>query len=255
MENLRTLILAAGKGVRMKSKKAKVLHKVGGATLIEHVVAAARGVSADIAVVVGHQGDAVRETLTEVEFVDQRVQLGTGHAVIAARDLYKGFSGDILVLAGDIPLIRSTTLDSFLRFHREGGFRASVLTARVSNPTGYGRIVRRAADEVDSIVEHRDASPEVLKISEINSGIYVFHAPTLFEALTQLRNENAQAEYYLTDVIGILVRQKHKVGAFLSENPNEILGVNSRQELAAMDRMMRLRKCEQLMADGVTIID
>jgi len=255
MENLRVLILAAGKSTRMKSKYAKVLHRAGGATLIEHVVRTARSISMDISIVVGHSAEKVRALVPEAKFVDQKEQLGTGHAVLSARQTFSDYLGHVLVLPGDVPLIGAETLEAFLKFHRDGGFPASVLTADAPNPSGYGRIVRRNNNEVDSIVEHRDASPEVRKIPEINSGIYVFNAPALFESLTRIRNNNAQGEYYLTDVIGILVSQQQKVGAFKVSNVEEILGINTRQELADVDRVMRRRKCDSLMTDGVTIMD
>jgi bifunctional UDP-N-acetylglucosamine pyrophosphorylase/glucosamine-1-phosphate N-acetyltransferase len=255
MENLRVLILAAGKSTRMKSKYAKVLHRAGGLTLIEHVLRSARSLSADVWVVVGHTADKVKALISEVKFVDQKEQLGTGHAVMAARDQFAGYKGDLLVLPGDVPLICAATVEAFVKFHRDAGCHASVLTADADNPYGYGRIVRRNNDEVDSIVEHRDASPEILAIPEINSGIYVFNAPALFESLTRIRNNNAQREYYLTDVIGILVGRREKVGAFKVSSAEEILGINTRQELAVVDRLMRRRKCEELMTDGVTIVD
>lgn len=255
MENLRVLILAAGKGTRMKSRKAKVLHKVGGAALLEHVLKASQPLSSRVLVVVGHQADKVKALVPTVMFVEQTEQLGTGHAVISAREALAGFSGDLLVLPGDVPLISQKTLQDFLRFHREGGFTASVLTADIAEPFGYGRIVRRNDDEVDAIVEHRDASPEVLRISEINSSIYLFQTPALFEALSGVRNQNSQAEYYLTDVIGILAGRNLKVGAYKAPNPVEILGINTRQELAAMDHFLRQQKCESLMSEGVTIVD
>ena len=255
MDNLRVLILGAGKSTRMKSKYAKVLHRVGGRTLIEHVLRTARSLSTDIWLVVGHTADKVKALVSEVKFVDQKEQLGTGHAVMAARDQFAGYTGDLLVLPGDVPLISAETLEAFIRFHRGGRYDASVLTADADDPFGYGRIIRRNNDEVDSIVEHRDATPEILRIPEINSGIYVFNAPALFASLTRLHNNNAQREYYLTDVIGILGSQRQKVGAFKVESAEEILGINTRQELAAMDRVMRRRKCEALMAEGVTIVD
>lgn len=255
MENLRVLILAAGKSTRMKSKYAKVLHRAGGRTLIEHVLRAARSLSTDVTVVVGHAADKVKALVTEVKFVDQKEQLGTGHAVLSARESFSGYGSDVLVLPGDVPLVRTETLEAFWKFHRDGGFRASVLTADIHNPGGYGRIVRRNDNEVDSIVEHRDATPAILRISEINSSIYVFNAPALFESLTKIQNNNSQGEYYLTDVIGILVDQQQKVGAFKVGYAEEILGINTRQELAAADRVMRRRKCEELMAEGVTIVD
>ena len=255
MENLRVLILAAGKSTRMKSKYAKVLHRAGGTTLIEHVLRTARSLSTDVSIVVGHTAEKVKALIPQGKFVDQKEQLGTGHAVMAARDNFSGYHGDIVVLPGDVPLISAATLEAFITFHRLGGFNASVLTADARNPFGYGRIVRRNDNEVDSIVEHRDATPEILEIPEINSSVYVFSAPVLFEALTKIRNENAQREYYLTDVIGILVNQGQKVGAFKVESAEEILGINTRQELAVLDRVMRRRKCESLMSQGVTIID
>ncbi|HLQ76124.1 MAG TPA: bifunctional UDP-N-acetylglucosamine diphosphorylase/glucosamine-1-phosphate N-acetyltransferase GlmU [Terriglobia bacterium] len=255
MKDLRILILAAGKGTRMKSRKAKVLHAVGGTTLLGHVIRAASPVSGNILVVVGHQADQVKATLSGVETVDQKEQLGTGHALMCSREALSGFSGDLLVLPGDVPLIRPETIQEFVRFHRDGKFKASVLTAEVSNPSGYGRIVRKNGNLVDRIVEQRDATADELKIAEINSSIYVFDTPILLEALTAVRNVNAQSEYYLTDVIGILSSQGQKVGAVKATQVHEILGVNTRQELASMDRELRRRKCDELMTSGVTIID
>src|SRR5437867_3346645 len=255
MENLRILILAAGKSTRMKSKYAKVLQRVGGRMLIEHVLRSARSISGDIWVVVGHTSDKVKASIPEVKFVDQREQLGSGHAVMTARDQFAEYTGDLLVLSGAVPLIAPDTLKTFVDFHRKEGYRASVITADADDPTGYGRIVRRNESDVDAIVEQRDATPEILKIREINSGIYVFDAPALFKSLTKIRNDNAQREYYLPDVIGILVSQPERVGAFKVRSAAEILGINTRQELAVIDLLMRRRKCESLMAEGVTIID
>jgi bifunctional UDP-N-acetylglucosamine pyrophosphorylase / glucosamine-1-phosphate N-acetyltransferase len=255
MDNLRVLILAAGKSTRMKSKYAKVLHRAGGRTLIDHAVRNARAISPEIWVVVGHTADQVKASVSEVKFVEQKEQLGTGHAVLAARDGFSGYSGDLLVLSGDAPLVTGDTLEAFVKFHRAGGFRASVLTADVDNPSGYGRIVRKQGDQLNSIVEHRDANAEILKIHEINSGIYVFDAARLFDSLSKVGNQNAQREYYLTDVIGILVGQNEKVGAFKAKAGEEVLGINTRQELAVIDAILRRRKCEELMKDGVTIVD
>jgi bifunctional UDP-N-acetylglucosamine pyrophosphorylase/glucosamine-1-phosphate N-acetyltransferase len=255
MENLKVLILAAGKGTRMKSRKAKVLHKAGGASLLENVVRTARTLTSDVTIVIGHQAAAVRSLLPEARFVEQTEQLGTGHAVMMARPEFSGYTGDLLVLPGDVPLISTATLEAFIRFHREGAFKASVLTADVPDPKGYGRIVRRGDYEVDSIIEDRDAPPEIAGIREINSSIYVFGAPTLFEALNGLGNRNAQSEYYLTDVVGILAGRGQRVGAWKLAAPDEVLGINDRKELAAVDRLMRRRTCEALMKSGVTIID
>jgi bifunctional UDP-N-acetylglucosamine pyrophosphorylase/glucosamine-1-phosphate N-acetyltransferase len=255
IDNLRVLILAAGKSTRMKSKYAKVLHRAGGAPLIQHVLRAARSVSTDITIVIGHSGDKIRELLPESRFVEQKEQLGTGHAVLSARESFKGFAGKVLILPGDVPLVSAKTLEALSRFHDEGGFSASVLTAELEDPQGYGRIVRKTANEVDSIAEQRDASAGILKIREINSSIYIFDAPVLFEALGRIGTDNAQGEFYLTDAVGILAKDGKRVGAFKIDNPEEVLGINTRGELAAVDRIMRQRKCEALMAEGVTIID
>jgi bifunctional UDP-N-acetylglucosamine pyrophosphorylase/glucosamine-1-phosphate N-acetyltransferase len=255
MDNLQVLILAAGKGTRMKSRKAKVLHQVGGNALIEHVYRSARALAPQVLVIVGHQADRVKSLVPAALHIEQREQLGTGHAVLSARDSLRDFSGDLLVLPGDVPLVGADTLERFVLYHREGGYAASILTADIADPFGYGRIVRRGNNEVQCIVEHRDASPEALKITEINSSIYVFRTPALFEALARVRNENSQSEYYLTDVIGILTAGNQRVGAYKTSNPVEVLGINTRQELAAIDHFLRQQKCEALMEDGVTVVN
>jgi len=254
MDQIRVLILAAGKGTRMKSAKAKVLHQVGGATLLEHVLRAAENIG-EALIVAGHQADKLKRLLPEERFVIQHEQLGTGHAVMMAREALAGFSGNLLVLPGDVPLVRPETLNNFIAFHNSGKYSASVLTADIANPFGYGRIVRRGDAEVDSIVEHRDASSEVLRITEINSSIYVFQTAALFEALQSVSNANSQSEYYLTDVIGILTGLGRRVGAFKAPNPSEILGINTRQELTTIDLYLRRQKNESLMAGGVTLMD
>ncbi|HEX4996998.1 MAG TPA: bifunctional UDP-N-acetylglucosamine diphosphorylase/glucosamine-1-phosphate N-acetyltransferase GlmU [Terriglobia bacterium] len=252
---MRVLVLAAGKGTRMKSKKAKVLHSAGGALLIEHVANAAKAVSSHVSVIVGHQADQVRAALTGVEFIEQQEQLGTGHAALSARPAFEGYRGDVLVLPGDIPLIESSTLDRLVAFHRSGGFSATVLTAELDDPFGYGRIVRGAGQSLERIVEQRDATPEIRAIREVNSGVYVFDAGALFESLAGVRNRNAQGEYYLTDVFGILVEGQRPVGAIMASSAREILGVNTRQELAVVDRELRDRKRAALMTAGVTLVD
>ena len=255
MGNVRVLILAAGKSTRMKSKYAKVLHLAAGNTLIEHVLRSARPLSGEIYVVVGHSGDQVKAAISGAHIVEQKEQLGTGHAVLAARDSFSDYTGDVLVLPGDVPLITSAILKDFIEFHRSGGFAASVLTADIDNPASYGRIVRRNGNEVASIVEHRDATAETRNIREINSSIYVFNAPALFESLTKIGNDNVQREYYLTDVIAVLAGKKQKVGAYKIGSAEPILGINTRQELAAVSRVMHRNKCDFLMTEGVTIID
>jgi bifunctional UDP-N-acetylglucosamine pyrophosphorylase/glucosamine-1-phosphate N-acetyltransferase len=255
MENLKVLILAAGKGTRMKSSRAKVLHMAGGRPLLASVLTAAKAVAGNVTIVIGHQADTVRSLFPEEKFVEQKQQLGTGHAVLSAKDEFAAYRGDILVLPGDVPLITPATLESFIRFHREGNFRASVLTAEVPDPKGYGRIVRSAAHQVGAIIEDRDANEDVQKIREINSSIYIFDSTILFEALSGIGNRNAQSEYYLTDVIAIMSGKGLPVGACKMSVPDEVLGINDRKELAAVDRLMRQRKRDSLMKSGVTIVD
>ena len=262
MNDLTVLILAAGKGTRMKSAKAKVLHAVGGLPIIEFVVRAARQVSEDVRVVVGHQAEAVRDAVQGVSFVNQTEQLGTGHAVMAARDELAEAARHLLILPGDVPLIRAATLEAFFEFHREGDFQGSVLTATIDDPHGYGRVVRRSTHEVDrtvaevdSIIEHRDAESDVLEIREINSGIYLFDTRLLFEVLDKIRPDNAQEEYYLTDAVGILTGDGGRVGAYPVEDVREASGINSRRELAEVDRILRDRKSDELMESGVSILD
>jgi bifunctional UDP-N-acetylglucosamine pyrophosphorylase/glucosamine-1-phosphate N-acetyltransferase len=259
MNNPTVLILAAGKGTRMKSSCAKVLHTAGGLPMIEHVVRTARAISDDIRIVVGHQADAVRETLggdsAGVGFIEQTRQLGTGHAVMAARTALDEGTGPVLILPGDVPLIRPETLGQFLTFHRDGAFAGSVMTAIVEDADGYGRLLRRAGNEAERIVEHRDADAAELEIREINSGIYLFDRRLLFASLDRTRTQNAQGEYYLTDVVAILSGDGSRVGAWTIPDPGEAGGVNSRGELAGVDRRLRTRKCDALMAEGVTIID
>jgi bifunctional UDP-N-acetylglucosamine pyrophosphorylase/glucosamine-1-phosphate N-acetyltransferase len=235
------LILAAGKGTRMNSNTAKVLHPVGGRPMLDYVVRSARQVSDNVHAVVGHQSEAVRGAVDGIGFIDQSEQLGTGHAVMAARDFLRG-SGAVLVLPGDVPLVRGETLQAFIDFHRDGGFSGSVLTASVDDATGYGRVVRDDQGRVSGIVEHRDADTRVLEIREINSSIYVFDCKRLFDALERIRPDNAQGEYYLTDVVGVFVEGGSRFGAFQVDDATEILGINSLEELARVDRLIRGRE-------------
>ena len=254
MQRLRVLILAAGKGTRMKSTRAKALHRVGGLPMLEHVVRAARKVSGDVSVVVGHQAESVMEAVGNVEFIRQNGQRGTGHAVMAAREAIQDAS-DVLILPGDVPLVSAGVLGAFVDFYRSGGFAGAVLTATLEDAGGYGRIVRRSRNEIDRIVEDRDANAEIRQIREVNSAICAFAVPELLDALDRVRTDNVQKEYYLTDVVGILSEKGSRIGAFETPEPTETLGINSRQELAAVDRLLRRRKCQALMDAGVTIMD
>ena len=257
MADLTTVILAAGKGTRMKSSLPKVLHKAGGKAMLAHVLTAAKeaGARRNI-VVVGFGGEAVEAALKgEAEFVTQAEQLGTGHAVLQAEPLLDGTQGTVLVLCGDTPLLTGKLLEKLVREHAAAGAKATVLTAVMPDATGYGRVLRSADGMVERIVEHKDATAEERAVREVNSGIYCFEAPDLFAALHEVGNDNAQGEYYLPDVLEILKKKGEKIFAVAADDYEETLGVNSRAQLAASEKILRRRKNEALMADGVTLMD
>jgi bifunctional UDP-N-acetylglucosamine pyrophosphorylase/glucosamine-1-phosphate N-acetyltransferase len=256
--DLHVVILAAGKGTRMKSAEAKVLHKAAELPLIEHVLRAADLLApATEVLVVGHQADRVRAALAKrpgLRFALQEPQLGTGHALLQAEPDLAGARGTVLLLYGDVPLLRGATLGALAAAHRQRGAAATVLTARVDNPHGYGRIVRERG-RIVAIVEEKDATPEQRAIQEINSGIYAFELAPLFEALKSLGSANAQGEYYLPDIVRVYRERGLPVETMAVDDPHEILGVNSRKELAAVADMLKTRRAEELMALGVTIVD
>lgn len=258
MDHLHIVVLAAGKGTRMKSAVPKVLHHACGLPLIEHVLRAADALTPQTTVViVGHEAELVTARLASragVVVVVQEPQLGTGHALLQAEVALHGLTGTIVLLSGDVPLLRPETLQRLLARHQSAAAAATVLTATFPDPTGYGRIVRDNG-AITAIVEHRDASPEVLAIREINSGIYAFDLPPLFEALRQVGSGNAQGEYYLPDLIRIYRERGLTVTTVELADASEILGVNSRSELAIVAAGLRDRKLASLMAAGVTIID
>ena len=253
------MILAAGKGTRMKSARAKVLHPLLGVPLLDHVVRAVRSVGVDpITVVVGHQAEAVEAAMAGrgLAFARQDPPLGTGHAVQAAREhLAVHPTRTTLVVNGDVPMLRGETLAALLDVHHAGRAAATILTVVLDDPAEYGRIVRERDGSVRAIVENKDASAEEKRIREINAGIYAFETRPLLEALAQLRPQNAQGEYYVTDVIGLLRGAGHRVDAMAAPDSQEALGVNSHSELAAAARILRERRCETLMAAGVGIED
>jgi bifunctional UDP-N-acetylglucosamine pyrophosphorylase/glucosamine-1-phosphate N-acetyltransferase len=254
---INVVILAAGLGTRMKSKRAKVLHRAGGLSLIEHVVAASRAIAPTdhVTAVIGHQAEQVRQLLAPsgVRFVEQSEQKGTGHALLACRDSLASESGFVVVLYGDCPLLAPATLSQLVRRQTSGSAAATLITTRLDDPTGYGRVVLGEHGEVRAIVEHKDANPEQLSIPLINSGIYCFQADLLWQHLLEIRPDNSAHEYYLTDIVEILNRAGHSVAAMEVENPAELLGINDRVELAAVDRIFRERKVRELMLAGVTI--
>jgi bifunctional UDP-N-acetylglucosamine pyrophosphorylase/glucosamine-1-phosphate N-acetyltransferase len=254
-------ILAAGLGTRFKSRKAKVLHSTGGRTMIEHVVEAAVALKpAAIHPIVGHQAEDVISLLNEagygdLRFIRQKEQRGTGHALLAGRKQLESSASTLLVLSGDIPLLRSATLKALLARHRRSRATATVLTAEVSDPSGYGRVLRDGAGALSAIIEQKLATPEQLTIREINTGIYCFQTSELFSALRRLRSDPLTAEYYLTDVISLLVRRRSKVIALACPDATEVIGVNHRVELARVDGLLRHRRAEQFMLSGVTILN
>ncbi|HKS82207.1 MAG TPA: bifunctional UDP-N-acetylglucosamine diphosphorylase/glucosamine-1-phosphate N-acetyltransferase GlmU [Candidatus Acidoferrales bacterium] len=250
------VILAAGKGTRMRSDLAKVLHRAGGRTLLEHVIRACQPLKpAQLLVVVGHQAEevgALAESLG-AETVLQQPQRGTGHALQVARRAIRKSAKLALVLYGDAPLLRTETLAGLLDAHRRGEAAATILSAELDDPTDYGRILRDSEGRVQAIVEEKSATPEQRAIREINSGIYCFTLEKLWPCLNALRPANVHHELYLTDTIGLLRQQNERVLAQLTHDPQEIFGCNSRAHLADADRILRARKAAELMDAGVTI--
>lgn len=250
------VVLAAGQGTRMRSVRPKVLHRLLGKALIEHVAdVLTRLPLSRIVVVLGHGGDAVRDVLRPwpVSFAVQEEQLGTAHAVRCAKNALDDVEGDVLVLCGDTPLFQAHALRAFMEDHRVSGRVLSVLSAVVHDPTGYGRIVREGdADALSRIVEEKDASAEERKICEVNAGVYAADAKFLFRALEQVRRENVQREYYLTDIVGIAVGDGLLMEALPAASADEALGVNSREELARAEEVLLKRMRRFWMEQGVT---
>ena len=257
MADLVTVILAAGKGTRMKSAHPKVLHKVCGKEMVRHVLDAAVEVgSKRNIVVVGFGADEVRKALDgNAEVVVQEEQLGTGHAVLQTEPLLQETQGTVMVLCGDTPLLTSNLLRKLYEEHEKVGAKATVLTAIVPDATGYGRVIRTAAGDVEKIVEHKDATEDERKVREVNAGIYCFEKKALFSALANVGCENAQGEYYLPDVLSILRNQGEKIWAVAADDFEETLGVNSRIHLAQAEKILRRRKNLELMENGVTLMD
>ena len=257
MAKLTAVILAAGKGTRMKSKLPKVLHKVGGHPMLEHVMDAAEAAGCrDNVVVIGHGAELVRELVgSRARIALQAEQLGTGHAVLQAADTLQDFTGTVMILCGDTPLLEAAELQKFYEEHVKSGAAATVMSAMMEDPFGYGRILRDANGDVAGIVEQKDATEEQKRIKEINTGNYCVEAPLLFEVLKTLGNNNAQGEYYLTDVLAKLRGMGRKVGGMVTADSEMIMGVNSRRQLAEAESCMRRRILEKLMDEGVTVMD
>jgi bifunctional UDP-N-acetylglucosamine pyrophosphorylase/glucosamine-1-phosphate N-acetyltransferase len=257
MSNRYAVILAAGQGTRMKSKLYKVLHPVCGKPMVQHVVDQIKKLHIEeMVTVIGHGAEKVQAQLgNESLYALQESQLGTAHAVMQASGILEGKEGVTIVVCGDTPLIKAETMESLFNHHEQLKAKATILTARIDDPTGYGRIIRNEDGLVEKIVEHKDATEEERKINEINTGTYCFDNASLFAALKKVSNDNVQGEYYLPDVIEILKNQGEVVTAFQTNDLEETLGVNDRVALAEAERIMRKRINETHMRNGVTIID
>ncbi|TPR47712.1 bifunctional UDP-N-acetylglucosamine diphosphorylase/glucosamine-1-phosphate N-acetyltransferase GlmU, partial [Apilactobacillus micheneri] len=257
MNTRNTIILAAGKGTRMKSKLYKVLHKVCGRTMVDCVLTQVEKINMDnVVTVVGYGADSVEEKLGKrSQYVLQEKQLGTGDAVKKTAPILGDLEGSTMVVSGDTPLFKADTFRKLFDYHEESNAVATVLTSKAPNPFGYGRVIRDSEGNVNKIVEQKDASEAEKKIDEINTGVYVFDNKELFNALNQVNNDNAQGEYYLPDVIGIFKEQNKKIGAYQMDDFNESMGVNDRIALSNANQVMQRRINEEHMANGVTMIN
>jgi len=241
------LILAAGKGKRMKSDLPKVLHRLGGKLMVEYVVETAKKVGVEkIVMVIGYKWEQTQDSLEylasgsygEVDFAVQEEQLGTGHAVMQAKDHLGDFDGDVLILSGDVPLLTSNTLKKLLEEHRARKAKATVLTAIIEDPSGYGRIIRNKDGMVERIVEDKDASADEKKVKEFNTGTFCFDSKSLLSVLERITADNKQGEYYLTDALELLREENLPVWAVVAANPQETLGINSQEELEKMEQIL-----------------
>ncbi len=250
------LILAAGEGTRMKSSRPKVVHEILGMPMVRYVVRAAQDAGCErVVVVTGHGAELVEAVLGDLTAVRQDRQLGTGHAVMCAREALADVTGSLVVLSGDVPLLSAETIAGLIAMRESSGASASVLTTRMIDPSGYGRIVRDRDGAVAAIVEDKDCTTGQRRLDEINTGTYCFDAAVLFAHLERLGTDNAQGEYYLTDMVEVFNAEGLTVSALLTEDPLEALGVNSRAHLAEATKIMQRRTNQRLMADGVTMTD
>ena len=257
MSELLTIVLAAGKGTRMKSDKNKVLHEIAGKEMVNHVVDTAAEISSEVICIVGHQAEAVKKAVKtdDIKFKIQANQLGTGHAVMQADKEIKSHNGDVLILYADIPLIKIETLNKMQAFHDQNAADLTIMTTLLKNPTGYGRIIKNEASEITKIVEEDDADQKEKMINEINSGIMCIDSSILDKALANLDNDNAQNEYYLTDIVDYINSNKGKILPYQIDDSQEITGVNDRVNLAKAEKILRARINKKHMENGVTIID
>lgn len=257
MENRYAIILAAGKGTRMKSKLYKVLHPVAGKPMVEHILDQVEQTEpTEIVTIVGHGAEMIKSHLGErSQYALQAEQLGTGHAVMQAQELLGGKQGTTLVITGDTPLLTAETLKNLFDYHQGKNASATILTAHAEDPTGYGRIIRDHVGIVERIVEQKDASEEEARVQEINTGTFCFDNESLFEALAKTDTNNTQGEYYLTDIIEILKKEGKAVAAYQMADFDEAMGVNDRVALSTANKIMHRRLNEMHMRNGVTFID
>lgn len=253
---LSTIIIAAGSGRRMKSEKSKLIHKIYDKELIKRVYDLASSLGHDIVAVVGYKKDQIMNLLGEsVHYAYQEELLGTGHAVMMTEKYFSNKSGKVLVLYGDVPILRKETIEKLIKQSINNNDVATILTAIVDNPLGYGRIIRDLNGEIEEIVEDKDATSEQKRIREVNSGIYCFDIEELFKALKDVKSNNAQNEYYLTDVIKIMKQKGLKIGTSLCLDSDEILGINDKYQLEYVTNCLKLRINKKHMLDGVVLID
>jgi bifunctional UDP-N-acetylglucosamine pyrophosphorylase/glucosamine-1-phosphate N-acetyltransferase len=258
MGRLAAIILAAGKGTRMKSSLVKVLHPILGKPMLSYPIACLKALHVEkTVVVVGHQAERVEKTFSDdgLFFVSQKPQLGSGHAVLSAEKLFCDYDGTILILSGDVPLVQTDTLSEIVAFHRRERATLTIVTTRLPNPQGYGRVVRRHGESVEGIVEEKDASPGEQGIDEINTGLYCVETQFLFSALKRVKAENRQGEYYLTDIVKIGRQDERRILAFEVPDSDQFIGINTRVDLARVNGIIRRRYLDRWMMDGVTIVD
>ena len=257
MGDIITVVMAAGEGTRMKTNTSKVVHQIYGKEMVNRVIDTAERIGSDeIITVIGHKKECVMEAIgNRAKFVIQEELLGTGHALMQAIPYLEGKSGKVVILYGDVPLIREETIRKLIKLSEDNSEYATLITAMYDNPTGYGRIIRDIDGRVTEIVEEKDATDEQRKIKEINSGIYCFDIEELLSAIKEIKPNNAQGEYYLTDVIKIMSNKGLKTGAIIVEDNTEILGVNDRIQLELLTRVLRMRINTEHMKSGVTIED
>ena len=257
MSDTAVIIMAAGNGKRMKSNLSKVLHNLAGKPILNYVSDTVSQLEAKRKIlVVGYKSDKIRELIGDkIEFVEQKEQLGTAHAVLQTKKLLSGFKGDVLILSGDVPFLTVKTLKKLLKYHQNNNFCCTLLSTILKNPKGYGRIIRDKKGELKGIIEEVDLSLEKKKITEINSGIYCFNKEKLFQALEKVTKDNKQGEYYLTDTVKVLLEEGLTVGNIIVKDYSEILGINNRLDLADASQKVYQKTLQGLMLQGVTIVD